>query len=83
MDKQRVRVLILDDHEVWRNILFEVVIAAGYEAITAENLVSARNILQTTDIEIVILDLFLRKEPDARAPGNPRAADSWPWPVRG
>ena len=58
--QQQMEVLILDDEEVWRNILTEIVDDAGFKPILVNTLGSARTMLQNRKFDIVVTDVFLQ-----------------------
>lgn len=58
--RQEVQVLILDDEQEWRDILKEIVREANFTPIVTDNLVTARNILQSSPITIVVTDVSIQ-----------------------
>jgi len=60
MDKQQVRVLILDDEKPFRDILTEIVTDAGFIPIPVDKLKDAQNILRKMKIDIVVTDVSLQ-----------------------
>ena len=51
------KVLVVDDHEVMRDLLQEELQDSGYEVVTAESCFDGLNILKEQEFNIVILDI--------------------------
>lgn len=69
MCAERVRILILEDEEVWRDILTGIVHELGHTPLATGDLQTARKTIKNEEIDIVVTDAFLRPGSVAPAEG--------------
>ncbi|MDX2469458.1 MAG: response regulator [SAR324 cluster bacterium] len=51
------KILVIDDHEVMRDLLQEELQESGYDVVTAESCFDGLNILKEQEFKLVILDI--------------------------
>jgi len=61
-DKEKTRILVVDDEESIRNMLFRLLKMTGYICTTAPDAIKARAILSKQDFELVLCDMNLPGE---------------------
>ena len=58
-DVEHIKILVVDDEEMIRDLLGDTLNAIGYKTITAENFDEAVEILQTSKVDVVLTDIVL------------------------
>lgn len=56
---EKLKILIADDEDLIRNALARVFTARGYDVFAVENGAKALKIIQTEDVDFIILDLLM------------------------